>query len=458
MDTVYRPISDDSEEETPSPQTDLPIESYSEFRKAVNDYNGASDHDLSSEEVADDITPRRQREQAPTAENASERPLVRMRSTGDGPLTLQEASDDIRFSRARQLGADLRETGYSQEQINEVAVAKNEAALDGLPDNPDPPVEVKLPPEFGEEKDRPLSATEAADKLTDWRQEQEATRQAELAALVGSQEQTQAEAQQAQPTEQPQLQPQAQPTPEQSERAQLAQERQRITHIKRMDGVEASWRHNYDQLCEAAAREFPSLRNGPPDPAHVEQLRQQDPARFQRLAQYDAALRDRQQKIAALTQQRITRDQQQQQAASAERAAARAEQDRAFEQIAAQHIPNWDRVHGEVRAQAKKTLVNAGLSEAQIHHLWSGDHDGIDVHSSVLQLILAKAAQWDLATEKARQVRQAPVPPVQRPGTYRAPDSGQSLHALQAQLRGATGRRALEIATEITRARRESGG
>ena len=41
---------------------------------------------------------------------------------------------------------------------------------------------------------------------------------------------------------------------------------------------------------------------------------------------------------------------------------------------------------------------------------------------SVLQLILAKAALWDLAQEKARQVRQTNLPQVIRPGTYRASD------------------------------------
>ena len=88
--------------------------------------------------------------------------------------------------------------------------------------------------------------------------------------------------------------------------------------------------------------------------------------------------------------------------------------------LRAQHIPNWERVHGEVRAQARKTLQNAGLSENDIKRLWSGD-EAVDAHSSVLQLILAKAALWDLAQEKARQVRQTNLPQVIRPGTYRAP-------------------------------------
>jgi hypothetical protein len=448
-DDIYRPLSD-SDEETPSPQVDFKIDSYADFQKAVNDHTGASDHDLSPEQVSDEITPRRQYEEAPSPENASERPLVRMRSTGDGPLTLQEASDDIRFSRARKLGADLRETGYSQEQINEVAVAKNEAALDGLPDNPDPPVEVKLPLEFGDEKDRPLSPTEAAEKLTSWREEQERQRLSELALLVG-QPQEQAQGEQQEAVRQAEPQPQ-QPTPEQSERAKLAQERQQITHLKRMEGVEASWRHSYDVLKAQVANEFPGLPQA--TAADVEQLRQTDPARFQRLAQYDAALKDRQQKIAALTQQRIARDQQQQQQASAERAAARAAEDAAFERLAAQHIPDWERNHAEVKAQARQTLQNAGLSPEQMHYLWTGDHS-IDIHSSILQLMVAKAAMWDRASERARQARQAPVPPVMRPGVARSRDDGsQSVHELSARLSRASGREAIRLATELQRAKR----
>ena len=270
--------------------------------------------------------------------------------------------------------------------------------------------------------------------------------------MVG-QPQEQAEAQQA-AVEQPQPQPQL--TPEQAERQQLAQERQQLIALKRIEGIEASWRHNYDQLRQAVANEFPGLSQA--TAADVEQLRVQDPARFQRLAQYDAALKDRQQKIAALSTQRMQREQQQEQAASAERAAARAAEDAAFERLAAQHIPNWERVSGEVRQQARTTLENAGLSREQIHYLWNGDHS-IDAHSSVLQLVLAKAALYDRMQTRAHEIRQAPVPPVMRPGTYRARDDGaQSVRDLQMQLKGAKGREALRIATEITRARRANGG
>ena len=135
------------------------------------------------------------------------------------------------------------------------------------------------------------------------------------------------------------------------------------------------------------------------------------------------------------------------------------EVDQAFERLAEQHIPNWERVHGEVRAQARKTLQNAGLSENDIKRLWSGD-EAVDAHSSVLQLLLAKAALWDSAQEKARQVRQSNLPQVIKPGTYRSASDGdaQSVNELKARLKKATGREAIRLGTQLTRAERAQNG
>ena len=75
---------------------------------------------------------------------------------------------------------------------------------------------------------------------------------------------------------------------------------------------------------------FPRSKNGPPDPVHVEQLRQADPARFQRLAQFDQALRERQQRIAAIANARGVHEREQAHIDAVARAAARAKQDQAF--------------------------------------------------------------------------------------------------------------------------------
>jgi hypothetical protein len=174
--------------------------------------------------------------------------------------------------------------------------------------------------------------------------------------------------------------------------------------------------------------------------------------------QADQMLRERQLRIRFIAQQRGVHEQQKAQIDARERATARAAQDKAFENLTAQHIPGWEQNHAEVRAQARKTLENAGLSQDQIHHLWTGDHS-IDAHSSVLQLVLAKAAQWDLAQEKARQIRQTNLPQVIRPGAHRASDGdASSVAELSARLTRATGREAIRLGTALTKARRANGG
>jgi hypothetical protein len=450
-DQIYRPISDeDTESETPSPQTELQIESYSDFQKAVKDHVGASDHELSSEEVADDITPRRQREEAPSPENASERPLVRMRSTGEGPLTLQEASDDIRFSRARQQGADLAASVYNQDQINEYARAKVEASLDGQPDNPDPPVEVKLHDRFGEEGEE-LTAHEAAERLTSWREEQERLRQTELAELVGQPQEPEQQAQQPQPEPQRQ-QPQA-PDPVQTERAQIAKERQWVEYARKMDAHEVALRMDYDQLRQAVANEFPSLRTQLPTPEQVEQLRIQDPGRHQKLMMADQMLRERQARIAAVAQQRSAREAQQ------------AAQEKA-------HLDKWAQAQNDIidaelpelrdpktaarfKQDVAETMRVMGITQEHLnHHLF-----GPSLRSVEGQRLLADATRWRVAQQKAQRARQVPLPPVQKPGAYRAVNDGaQSVRELQQRLYRASGREALRVATELTKARRANGG
>jgi hypothetical protein len=372
----------------------------------------------------------------------------------------------MRWGRGYKLGTELREVGLSEQQLGEMAadaIARGER-IDPLAP---PPPEAKVLEYFGEDK-KVLNPTEAANELTSWRARHQEAQQAELAELAGEavaqaqQEAQQAEAQQAQQQQpEPQQQPQPQqPTPQEVERAQLRAERRWIETLKRIEGVEASWRHDYDKLVAEVVAEFPSLRtHGLPTPEQVENLRQTDPARFQKLANYDQALRERQQRIAALAQQRNVHEQQQAQIAAQERAAQRAKQDQHFERLAAQHIPNWERVHGEVREQARKTLESAGLSQADIQRLWTGD-EAVDAHSSVLQLVLAKAAQWDLAQQRAHQIRQANLPQVIRPGTYRSASDGdaQSVGELTARLAKATGREAIRLGTALTKARRAMNG
>jgi hypothetical protein len=449
-DEIYRPVisDEDTESETPSPRAELDIPDPAEFRRKA----GVDDADHLTTEEASDQRQRRQPDPE-SPESAYERPLVVHKVKGHGPISVNEAADAMRWGRGYKLGSELRQVGLSQSQLEEmaaVAVARGEAIEPLMP----PPPEAKVLEHFGEDK-KVLTPTEAANELTSWRARHQEAQQEALAELAGEavaqaqQEAQQAEAQQAEA--QQAQQPVAQPT----ERELVAAERQWITHLKRMEGHEAAARTDYDQLVAAVVAEFPSLQHSLPTPEQVENLRVRDPERFQKLAMADQMLRERQARIAFLAQQRAQHEQRQAQIAAQERAAARAKQDQQFEHLAAQHIPNWERVHGEVRAQARKTLESAGLSQADIQRLWTGD-EAVDAHSSVLQLVLAKAAQWDLAQEKARQVRQTNLPQVIRPGTYRRASDGdaQSVGDLTARLAKATGREAIRLGTALTKARR----
>jgi hypothetical protein len=402
--------------------------------------------------VEDGASQHRHRPDPESPESAYERPIVKHKVAGTGPISLNEAADATRWARGYKLGQELATSGLGQSQVEAMGADAVERGQNIDPLAPPPPL-VEGRDEYGRVDDGPINVEEAAKQLSDWRERHAQEQQEALVELAGEADaERQAEAQQAQPQPVPQPQ-QPQPTPEQTERQQLAQERARLASLKRSEGAEVVERIAYDQLRNQVVAEFPSLRTALPTPEQIEDLRVRDPARFQRLAQFDQAMRERQARIASLEQGRVAREQQQAQVYAQQRAAARAAQDQAFEQLAAQHIPNWERSHGEVRAQAKKTLEAAGMSPEEIHHLWNGDHS-IDAHSSILQLVLAKAAQWDLAQVRAKQARQAPVPQVIRPGTYRARDDGQSVYELSARLSKAKGRDALRIATELTKAKR----
>lgn len=454
MDTVYSPVSDkDEESET---HVDVPFESFRENQKAYQRETGTEpdDFDLSVEEATE---ARIQRREAPSPENASERPLVRLRSESDAPLKLREAATDLSYSHRWQTAQDLVAAGVPDEAVGELARSEREARERGDPLDP-PPDEVKVIDHFGEEG-KELDASEAADKITEWRAEQERQRQAELAEFIEARQQD--SEQQAQPQREQQAQPQR-PDPVQQERQQAAIERQTAEAVKQLSFAEVAGLNSLARLTQQVQRDFPELAQ-----VQSEQdlqilhnnLQAQNPARARTLAQADQAMRQTQAALAQLTNQRKAHEAHQQQAAAQQRAAARAAEDAAFETLAAKHIPNWETVHGEVRAQARKTLESAGLSQDQIHRLWNGS-DSVDAHSSVLQLVLAKAALWDRANEKAKQVRQAPMPSVIRPGVgiSRGYSDQEHVSSLKARLKSAKGNTSLKVATELLRAQRAQRG
>jgi hypothetical protein len=247
-DEVYQPfVSDeDAESETP-PASELSIVDPAEFRRKPDD---EGDH-LTTEDAA---SQHRRRPDPESPEDASQRPLVVHKVKGQGPISLNEAVDATRWSRSYKLGAELREAGLSQEQIGQMAADAVERGERIEPLAPPPP-EVKGLVEYGREDDGPINVEEGARQLSEWRERHAAAQQAELAELAGEAVQhAQAEAQAQQP--QPEPQPQPQQTPEQVERARLAQERQRLAFLKRSEGIEVAERVAYDQLRAQVVAEF----------------------------------------------------------------------------------------------------------------------------------------------------------------------------------------------------------
>ena len=446
-DSVYSPQND---EDTPSATTDLPIESWSDFRRDMEDRAGVERYELSLDEAANETT--RHRREIPTPENSADRPLVVHKLAGDGPKTLREATQDLAFSRGLNQREELFAAGVPEDEVQRLAIDKMEAAMRGDPLEA-PPDKVSLTDKWGEAETGELSADEAAAKIGEWRQEQAKLRAQELAEISGELEQRQQqeyEAQQQSPEPQPE-QPQPQPDAVQRERTQLAAERQSLALLRQMDSQEAQLHNSYQQLVARVLEDFPSLKNGPPSQADINDLREKAPARFQQLATADAALKQYQLQLNAMAQQRSQRSQ----AAAQQRAAARAQQDQQFEEKAARLIPNWEHVGSEVKQQAHKTLQDAGMSKEEIVHLWSGDHT-IDAHSSVLQLVLAKAAMWDSAHAKAQTIRQSGLPSVIKPGVGNSFARGNSdrVADIKARLRTAKGNAGLKLGAELVRAQR----
>jgi hypothetical protein len=173
----------------------------------------------------------------------------------------------------------------------------------------------------------------------------------------------------------------------------------------------------------------------------------------------DQMVRERQQKIAAVMQQQQAHEAQRAKAYEAQLAEARARQDADFNQRAARLVINWEQQRGQMQEAAMQTLQAAGLTREDINNLWSGTGHAVDMHSAAAQELILKAALYDRAQARAHQVRQTPVPQVQKPGTYRASDGGeQSVRELSARLAKATGREAIHLGTQLQRAKRAMNG
>ena len=106
----------------------------------------------------------------------------------------------------------------------------------------------------------------------------------------------------------------------------------------------------------------------------------------------------------------------------------------------------------------RQALVKSGVDDAKINQLWrSGALRGLET-----QQILAKAGMYEMAQEKSRSIASKRVPPVNPlpPGVVpivRGAGSEENIRNLERALDGATGDRAVRLATKLQQQRRAAG-
>lgn len=108
-----------------------------------------------------------------------------------------------------------------------------------------------------------------------------------------------------------------------------------------------------------------------------------------------------------------------------------------------------------LRDATQKTLRDLGFADDEVRAAWEG-RTGVPLRDARVQLLLRKAALWDSAQARAKQVTKAPIPPVLRPGVHR-PKGNMDLEQitrLERELGDAKGDRAIRLATKLTQLRR----
>jgi hypothetical protein len=220
------------------------------------------------------------------------------------------------------------------------------------------------------------------------------------------------DAQQEAVTEQP-VEPQPEPTQQQSEQ-------ERITRAEvETAAIVNTYRESIGAILMAIRGQgIPPELQAITTPEAWAALQVQDPEKAAQISDYV-------QRRAAMAQQlefelgRVRQHQAQMQAMQFQQYGE--EQDRLAEEL----VPELkdEAAYPTLQKAAVDVLEEAGLSRQQMAAAWHGAP--IQLRSAAAQKILADAAKWRLAQEKARTAITKPVPPVQRPGV-RQPDRTQA--------------------------------
>jgi hypothetical protein len=291
-----------------------------------------------------------------------------------------------------------------------------------------------------------------------------AAHQAQLLAELTAQEQQQTPAApdqavtgQAEPAQQepPAQQPQADPL--QAERLQLQLEREhaRLTAAERHAIGEA------EKWTVWAKQNFPELQSA----EAVNHAAQTNPARFAQLKQaaekISQNLNGWGQRFMQANQARVQHEQQLHAQANAHVRAVYENFSKQQDELFAKSAPEMAdaRQRYELVQATKTTLKNAGFREEELAEAWAG-YSGVPLRDHRVQQILRKAALYDKMLAGAKNIanNRAPIPPVQKPGTYRprGADNGADIARLQRELDSATGDKAVRLATRLHQLQRQA--
>jgi hypothetical protein len=306
--------------------------------------------------------------------------------------------------------------------------------------------------------DKALDVREATSQQTNFRQAQAEMQQRLLAEFAAAQESQQqapaAEQRQPQPTQQATPQQQQQPSPAQ---AQLAQASQAYAVAAQATDAERHAAAQIEAWTSTFRRQFPEAEN----PNAMEELRTRDPGRFQamqaaaskaaqnidgwmRRGASATAVRQANERVIALQHHAFTR---------AEWHKFKDAEDAKFSQFAPE-LRNPAQAHA-MRDGVRKMLNEVGFGDKELAEAWDG-RAGFSVRDHRAQRLLRDAFLWRQAQAKAKQITKAPVPPVQRPGTFRPPGAGNEdqIRSLERELGTATGAKAVRLATRLLQLKR----
>lgn len=344
---------------------------------------------------------------------------------GDGPLTLMEATQLMREARADAEKAANEPPKREREPEPEAPPVSEPPTPAGDEDAP-----VEQPP--GEEPQQENAEAELPPipPPRSW----SADDKAKFAELPRDLQETVAARERQRDTEV-------------NRRQQEAAERTRAANAQRERALATQFAYEnrlpaeLQQISNAFQREFPDIRNWD----QLEHLQATNPHRFQRFQLlYNKA---------QATQGELMAAQQRRQAWNAQRWA---QYSQANDQRFAEAVPEMrdEKRAKELQENARETLRAAGFTDQEIMGAWMGRPLYLRDHRA--QSLLRDAAVYRQMQSKAKKVQQTPVPQVTRPGAVRSTASVHEANVakLEKQLQTAKGRRAIELATELTKARR----